>query len=313
MTQKFSEEVFGKWILAGEHAVLRGHSALVFPVFEKSFRLTYSATGEELRVDFSGPYGEEMRLLFHGVLERALQKVGRPLSRLTGRFEVISTLPVGAGMGASAALCVGITKWLHGQGWVEKDALRDFATDLENIFHGESSGVDIAVALSAQGLLYSKGGGTRPVTPAWQPHWFLSYSGQKGLTSVCVEKVRRALERSPELGRGADERMAEATQLALEALSEPGAFLKLKKSIELGAQSFQDWGLIESELSAHMEELKALGAAAVKPTGSGMGGYVLSLWPEAPRLEGIELIPLNTRQKKVLSDGGIKEGRNCSS
>lgn len=36
MFYEFQTTTYGKWILAGEHAVLRGHSALVFPIKEKN-------------------------------------------------------------------------------------------------------------------------------------------------------------------------------------------------------------------------------------------------------------------------------------
>ncbi|MFI4919641.1 MAG: mevalonate kinase, partial [Legionellales bacterium] len=39
----FETTTFGKWILAGEHAVVRGHEALVFPIKEKQLHLQYRA------------------------------------------------------------------------------------------------------------------------------------------------------------------------------------------------------------------------------------------------------------------------------
>jgi mevalonate kinase len=47
-------------------------------------------------------------------------------------------------------------------------------------------------------------------------------------------------------------------------------------------------------LEEHLGDLKRAGAVAVKPTGSGHGGYVLSLWrDEVPRLSRWELVPVS--------------------
>ncbi len=298
MSESFATELYGKCILSGEHAVLRGASALVFPVFERRFKLHYAPASGELEVDFLGEYGDEMRLLFHGVLERALKKLGKSTAHLTGRFEVYNDIPVGAGMGASAALCVGVTQWLLWKSWIGTQEIYAFATELENLFHGESSGVDIAVALKGEGLLFSRSTDLSPIQPRWQPCWYLSYSGQKGLTSVCVEKVQRLRARDPDLGKQLDERMNAATLLALKALSESeeGGFEQLASAIHLASSCFTDWGLVESDLKEHLEELKRKGAHAVKPTGSGMGGFVLSLWKRPPAELPSSFIPLVSKK-----------------
>ncbi len=44
-------------------------------------------------------------------------------------------------------------------------------------------------------------------------------------------------------------------------------------------------GLISESLQQHMQQLLHEGALAVKPTGSGSGGYVLSLWESEPTNE----------------------------
>lgn len=297
MAPNFETEVYGKWILSGEHAVLRGAKALVFPVFQRGFGLRFfESSAQDLDVELDGAYGDEMRLLFHGVLEKALANLGKSLSHVQGRFEIRNDIPVGAGMGASAALCVGVARWMTWKGWIDDNRLYTFATELENLFHGESSGVDIAVALAGHGLLYQRGGVFVPIEPKWHPHWYLSYCGQKGLTSVCVEKVRRLGAKDPELARKLDAQMARATEIAHEALlsDEKAGFSRLVEAIKLGHDCFKEWGLIESDLAEHIDQLRALGAVAVKPTGSGMGGFVLSLWRESlGEQEG--MISLNLR------------------
>ena len=56
--------VYGKCIIAGEHAVLRGTPAIVFPVRAKSLNLVFSQSEDSVVADFSGDYGSEMKLLF---------------------------------------------------------------------------------------------------------------------------------------------------------------------------------------------------------------------------------------------------------
>lgn len=294
MNWPFECESFGKWILAGEHAVLRGADALVFPIAGKTFRLRYRPTNEPLKATFLGPSGAEYRLLFWGVLENALTHLGQQRDHLSGEFEIHSNLPLGAGLGASAALCVAVARWCEAQAFPVQPTLYDFARTLENFFHGESSGVDIAVALSGVPLIFRRGQPFEDFSVQWKPHLYLSYSGRRGMTADCVAKVKALIERDSVRGGQLDSLMKESVATAKQALTQPSssaAFSELRKSLSLAEECFRAWGLINSELHSHMEVLKDAGASAVKPTGSGEGGFVLSLWPSAaPQLKDGELI-----------------------
>lgn len=289
--------VYGKWILVGEHAVLRGGPALVFPVFAKSLCFRYRESGEPLVAEFAGASGGELRLLFWGVMEKAMQAIGRPRAAVTGNIQIESSIPVGAGLGASAALCVGVGRWLAWKGWIADGDLYEFSRQLENLFHGESSGVDIAVALSGEGLRFERSGTRQPLVPAWRPSWFISYSGKRGVTSECVARVKRLWEVDPALGESIDRDMRAAVELAEAALRERNEVVALERltaAIRLARTCFDRWGLSGGETAEHMAMLEGAGAIAVKPTGSGDGGYVLSLWakPPPPSLTSF-LVPLD--------------------
>jgi mevalonate kinase len=289
--------VYGKWILAGEHAVLRGSPALVFPVLAKSLRLRYQATDELLAVEFAGEHGAELRLLFWGVIEKALEMTGHQRQEATGHFMIESSIPVGAGLGASAALCVGVGRWFQWKGWVGESELPEFCRQLENLFHGESSGVDIAVALSGQGLHFERNGARRSVEPLWTPRWFISYSGKRGVTSECVEKVKALWKTDETLGAKIDRDMIEAVHMAEKALMLPSSddgFDLLAEAINKARTCFEHWGLAGGEMGQHLQWLFNQGAYAVKPTGSGDGGYALSLWRKAPPESAMQtLIPIS--------------------
>jgi mevalonate kinase len=200
-------------------------------------------------------------------------------------------------MGASAALSVAIARWCQFQNWISEEELFEFSRQLENLFHGESSGVDIAVALSSQGIkFYRSQEYWPPIQLRWHPHWYLSYSGKKGMTSDCVNQVKKFGESHPLEARALDEKMLQSVELAEKALSASGSeedLLQLKQSLDLGLESFSGWGLTTGVLGDHIQQLKDYGALAVKPTGSGDGGYVLSLWRQPPiNVSPIDFIPL---------------------
>lgn len=290
--------VFGKWILAGEHAVLRGSPALVFPVFAKSLHLRFEEDGRDLTVEFRGEHGSEMQLLFWGVVEKAFEMTQQSRKAVRGRFQITNSIPVGAGLGASAALCVGVGRWFHRQGWVSESELAEFCRELENLFHGESSGVDIAVALSGRGLHFERMGERYPVETRWSPEWFMSYSGKRGVTSECVNRVKALWREDEALGRRIDRDMIESVRMAEKALSMSSAddgFDLLADAINKARSCFEHWGLASGEIGSHIQNLVNHGAYAVKPTGSGDGGYVLSLWRKPPPIElRTILIPLGS-------------------
>lgn len=294
MSTDFECRSFGKWILAGEHSVLRGVPALVFPIQSREMHLQYVRSPEPLRFDLLGAHGEELQLLVWGVLDKACELLKIKKSDLQGTVTLSSTVPVGAGMGASAALCVALTRWLGFLGHVQEGEFYDFARNLENLFHGESSGVDIAVALSGSGLHFERHGERLPLSTNWQPQWYISYCGERGVTLDAVNKVKALISKNETLGNALDEQMRDAVSLAKEALmnSETEGFSQLVKAIELAGDCFSQWDLNRGAPEKHMTWLKSQGAAAVKPTGSGGGGYVLSLWKQTPPSEAlIHLIP----------------------
>lgn len=289
----FSTKVPGKWILAGEHAVLRGVPALVFPLKSRVLELEFieNLRSETLTLELVGEHGKELQLLFWGVLEKACELKNISRQQFKGHLRISSTIPIGAGLGASAALCVAVAQWFYAMSIVKEEELYEFSRTLENLFHGESSGVDIAVALSNKGLKFIRNGERTKVEPQWQPQWFVSYSGKRGVTSECVQKVKNLIRENPELGQKIDEQMAQAVRMSEQALNSDAeqGFSQLKNAIELAASCFEQWDLTPKE---HIQKLKEYGAIAVKPTGSGGGGYVLSLWQNPPPSEiRSELIP----------------------
>ena len=272
----------GKWILTGEHAVLRGKSAIAFPLKSRRFILDYQVKNTPLDIHFSGGMSNHLIQSFWQGMDRALMRLQLSRHDLGGHFIASNQIPVGSGMGASAALSVTLARWFVQQKKLQPEHISAFATDIEHLYHGKSSGLDIAGVQSKSGIIFSQGH-SRPLQIGWQPNFALSYCEEVGNTAKCIEKVHEVQKNNPGRALEIDEQMQRSCELAEQALQETqeAGLNKLLEAMILGLQCFEQWGLISNKMTAHIETLRQRGALAVKPTGSGNGGYVISLWSNA--------------------------------
>jgi len=143
-------------------------------------------------------------------------------------------------------------------------------------------------------LIYRRKGQIEAIHPSWKPSWYLSYSDQIGVTSQAVKHVQQLHEQQPKTAIEIDQAMQIAVDTAKSALltNESFGIANLLKAINQAKICFSRWGLADGKIATHIQQLTNAGAIACKPTGSGNGGYVLSLWTEAPKHTEIEMIPV---------------------
>jgi len=295
---EFKKIFFGKWVLSGEYSVLRGAAALVYPLSHYYMDFHYKDSNAPLKVNKKGSHSVGLDFSVTPLWDKALKLVNKKREDLKGCLTIESSIPFGAGLGASAAICAGTASLFLHKGWISKKQLGAFAVSLEDEFHGKSSGMDVAAVLEKKTILYQK----RQILkflPKFKtkPKLFLSYSGGRSSTAVGVLQVKNFFTNNKNQARQVDKNMAQSVELCLLALKEKEKSKcnkLLTQALDLGEDCFRKWNLISYDLERHFQHLKKSGALAVKPTGSGLGGYVISLWDKKPPFSlQKDLIPLD--------------------
>jgi len=133
-------KVFGKVILAGEHAVVYGKMALA----------TSISLGLSVRVVEKGESAK------NPVIEKAIEVAG---GNENIQVKITSELPIGSGLGSSAAISAATIKAVReylGK-LIEKDELFELTMECEKLAHGNPSGIDAATVVYGGLIGFVKG------------------------------------------------------------------------------------------------------------------------------------------------------------
>lgn len=278
----FETKTSGKWVLAGEHTVLRGGSAIALP--QPDFSLTLSFVADEtaslaVSPDLASVVLQD--LLRVGREWLALRGVSMPWPK--GYVSVKSTIPVGSGLGSSAALSVATARWVLSAHALDPKLEIELAQEMENRFHGKSSGMDVTVVSLGEPLVFSMKKGAEPLRLAKLPRFIFRDTGIRAATKDCIEKVQRLRVTNPAKSMELDSEMALATHEVLEGLRAfqtqgEAALGKIAEGMARAHRVFEGWELNPDEAKAVIEAERKNGALASRVTGAGGGGFVVSLY-----------------------------------
>ncbi|MCM2276519.1 MAG: hypothetical protein NDJ89_00390 [Oligoflexia bacterium] len=287
MWPSFEVRVPGKWVLAGEHAVLRGATAVALPHPEHGLRLAFRPEEHSASAILEVIPGDA-----RAVIEDLLVSIRDEHERLGGAFpapagalEIQSTIPIGAGLGSSAALCVALSRWLAEPLGIPQGALLEFATRLEHRFHGQSSGMDVAVIATGSPVSFVRGRGPVALEVRRLPRFTFHDTGLRCRTNDCVQKVKQLHDSAPARAMLIDEAMAASSRLALEGLldfdrgQDARGLDLIARAMRQGQECFEAWDLMPDEARRLGASILEEGALAVKITGAGGGGMLAALWP----------------------------------
>ncbi|WP_202149842.1 GHMP family kinase ATP-binding protein [Candidatus Sarmatiella mevalonica] len=330
--------------MVGEHIVVRGEMGIVMPI--KFWRTTL----------VHHPYAGRLRIITQHACEQVCDDLAgfeqfciQLFPHLTGIAYITSNIPLRAGLGSSAALCVCIARLIRRLGSSEScsgasefDVFQN-AKLLEGYFHGTSSGIDVVGATAASAKLYashplkirgigdaldnrfirhlSKLAHDEQMQGSYEVQNVQRTKIREDFESVAtcasrsvVEFEKRSIDRyrlaisfagykEPTSSvRGRMQNYSEGARLMHKAVLDARYFYGMDhdfssklahkgcgrrrikyliRAMNKGRDAFNAWQLVDDRMVRHMHWLDEMGALACKPTGAGLGGYCISLWPSS--------------------------------
>ncbi len=270
----------GKLLLFGEHAAVYGHPAcgLTLPL---SVRLTITPVAEE---EWRLPSMPPAELI---LLERFLQETVELLPadcRRPGQLRIDSDIPVGMGLGSSAAWCVAFVRAMLGPEF-PADQVWEIAHRAERFFHGSPSGIDTGLALLDGLYAFSP---DPPALPGarrlagFPLHIVVGSVPRSGSTRQLVGNLRRRMKSGETVVKQGIERLGGLSTEAIDLLSptEVGSKPKeLGRLADLAHHLLDELGLSTPEINHLLEVGRGEGASGGKLSGAGGGGAFFLLFP----------------------------------
>ena len=316
----------GKIILSGEHAVVYGKPALAMAVNHFVTTTISQHVGNDIRFQlltskFSHTL-QDLRILKREITERyqnylhgkcLIKDVLRdPLELIQYAFiylvdelaltlkngwqiTIKSTLPIGCGMGASAAVILSLLHVLvsYCSCSLPVDKYLYFGKEIENLAHGRSSGLDIFLTLHGGCYLFSNGDVHRRSMPSI-PLVLVNTGRPRTSTGECVTAIAECFQHS-----GIADDFTEVAMVMDIALQQ-GNLSAVQQCMRVNHKLLQYIGVVPSRVARFIAEIEKLGNAA-KISGAGAvsgdhAGIVLVLGT-APILDvvqkyGYETLPI---------------------
>ena len=282
-TKVFSGEACGKAILFGEHSVVYARPAIAIPVkCVKAQAFVYTETDDpgvlyardiDRRVEFSDTENRS-------ALARLLRKIVAlfELEDFQWKVEVTSTIPIGSGMGSSAAVAAAIIKAMAsalGRNLTPRE-LSSLVYETEMLYHGSPSGIDNTVITMEKPVWFIQGEPPEVLRVGRPFTIVLGNSGRPSRTKDVVNMVRYRWKSEPEKFETLFDEIAAVVRRGRKAV-ETGNISEIGALMNKNHELLKAMGVSSNHLDRLVNAARNAGAIGAKLTGAGKGGVIIAL------------------------------------
>lgn len=312
-----------KLILLGEHAVVYGQPAIAVPLKQLCAECTVTPTSADEPVsialeDFEHHAGNMIANAGGGIWGTRFQippginmvspdflasPEAGPFIRLLQlatadgsvpgkgwRLQVRSRIPIGCGLGSSAAVCAAAFRAIHCAFGVacSPEQLAERVYETERILHGTPSGVDNTVIALERPVLFQKGAEIRLLQmPAAEAFLVVGYSGISHKTREVVGDVRKAWTADKATYDAIFEEIGQVTRDGLRAF-EAADWRALGALMNRNQTLLERMGVSCEKLETLVAAARKAGALGAKLSGAGKGGCMVALAQDAEQARRLQ-------------------------
>lgn len=238
-----------KAIFFGEHSVVYGKKGITIPLPEMTVKATLIKTNEVQKRD--------------EILQYICEQC-----KIDNKTKVVieSKIPVGRGLGSSAALSIAIARANN------CNNIREIANRCEKFIHGNPSGIDVNQVLSDTPLIFSKNDGAKPIEFNLDCFLLIIDTGIVGITKNAVERVKNNYNKNEKY----IERLGEITEKVITHLQNKDV-INVGKLMDEAHYNLEKIGVSHPSNNEVVQICKEYGALGAKITGGGDGGCCIAL------------------------------------
>jgi mevalonate kinase len=294
-----------KLILLGEHAVVYGQPAIAVPLRQlcaeatvapapadepvsvvlEDFNSRWPIPGQESPIrnpqsPISNPQSDDcgpfVRLLELATADGSIPKRGWSL-------RVRSRIPIGCGLGSSAAVCAASFRAIHTAFGIActPEQLAERVYETERIMHGTPSGIDNTVIALERPVVFQRGSEIRLLqTPASPAFLVVGYSGIRHQTREVVGDVRKSWTADKATFDALFDEIGQGTRKGADAY-EAGDWPALGALMDRNQTWLERMGVSCDKLETLVHSARNAGALGAKLSGAGRGGCMVALAADA--------------------------------